>query len=386
MKLDIFCEVEKSGDLDREGQHQLFNETLAQAELADQMGFGCWWQVEHHCAGEMSYSSAPECLLAAISQRTRNIRIGHSVVLAPFAHPVRIAERTATLDHLSNGRLELGFGRSTRPEWRLMEVKPEEAQPITQETMEMVPKMFTQNTFSWKSDRYKIDNARVRPHPYQTPHPPLWMSASTDASFKTAAQNGVGVLGVTLLTQIESMAQMIRNYRETIKTAKPVGSFVNNQTAIFTFVHCAETTSQAIKNGAAEACAWYINTMVRFFELHETMKAMQSGSVPAPDTGGTGFAGKVSSEDANKSAAMALIGRLGRGEQTSGEEVYEILGKHDSIIIGDPATCRKKMDRYREIGVDRLMCFQQVGPMQHKDVMQSIRLIGEEIIPAFMPR
>jgi alkanesulfonate monooxygenase SsuD/methylene tetrahydromethanopterin reductase-like flavin-dependent oxidoreductase (luciferase family) len=383
MRLDIFCEVEKAGDLSRDDEHQLIQETLAQAELADRMGFGCWWQVEHHCAGEMSYSSAPECLLSAISQRTKNIRIGHSVVLAPFAHPVRIAERTATLDQLSNGRLELGFGRSTIPEWRLMQVKPDEAQPITQETMEMVPKMFTQDTFSWKSERYQINNARVRPRPRQEPHPPLWMSASTDSSFRIAARNGVGVLGVTLLTQVESMAEMIRNYRAEIKNAKPVGSFVNNQVAIFTFVHCAETTAQAIHNGAAEACAWYINTMVRFFELQETMKAMQAGSVPVVDTGGSGFAGKVAAGSDNKSEAMALIGRLSRGEQTSGEEVYEVLGKHDSIIIGDPETCRRKMERYRDIGVDRLMCFQQVGPMQHENIMQSIRLIGQKVIPAF---
>jgi alkanesulfonate monooxygenase SsuD/methylene tetrahydromethanopterin reductase-like flavin-dependent oxidoreductase (luciferase family) len=383
MKLDIFCEVEKAGELDRDSEHRLFEETLAQAELADRMGFGCWWEVEHHCAGEMSYSSAPECMLAAIAQRTRQIRIGHSVVLAPFSHAIRIAERASTIDHLSNGRLELGFGRSTIPEWRLMGIKPDEAQPITQETMEMVPKMFTQDAFSWKSPRYEINGARVRPRPYQRPHPPLWMSASTEASFKTAARNGVGVLGVTLLTQVESMAAMIASYREGIKTAQPVGSFVNDQTAVFTFVHCAETTSKAVRNGAAEACAWYINTMVRFFELHETMKAMQAGSVPAPDTGGTGFAGRVSSEAPNKSEAMALIGRLGRGEQTSGEEVYEVLGKHDSIIIGDPKSCRKKMERYREIGVDRLMCFQQVGALKHEDIMQSIRLIGENIVPEF---
>lgn len=386
MKIDIFCEVEKAGDLDREGEHRLFQETMEQAELADRVGFDCWWQVEHHGAGEMSYSSAPEVLLSAMSQRTKRIRIGHSVVLAPFAHPVRIAERTATLDHLSNGRLELGFGRSTIPEWRLMQVDPAKAQEITQETMEMVPQMFTKDRFSWKSDRYQINNARIRPQPYQQPHPPLWMSASTDSSYKIAARNGVGVLGVTLLTQVESMAQMIETYRTEIKQAKPVGAFVNNQTAVFTFVHCAETTKQAIANGAAQACAWYINTMVRFFELHENMKAMQTGSVPPPDTGGSGLAGKVSSEAANKNEAMAMIGRLGTGEQVSGEEVYEILGKHDSIIIGDPKTCRRKMERYRDIGVDRLMCFQQVGPLEHKHIMQSIQLIGDEIIPVFSPK
>jgi len=383
MKLDIFCEVEKAGELDRKGEHQLLEETIAQAELADRMGYNCWWQVEHHGAGEMSYSSAPECILAALTQRTKNIRIGHSVVLAPFAHPVRIAERSSTIDHLSNGRLELGFGRSTIPEWRLMGVNPDEAQAITQETMQMVPKMFVQDRFSWKSDRYEINNARIRPRPFQDPHPPLWMSGSTEASFKIAAQNGVGVLGVTMLTQVESMGLMIKTYREGIKNAKPVGSFVNNQTAVFTFVHCAETTAKAIENGAAQACAWYLNTMVRFFELQQNMKARQEGSIPLADTGGSGFAGVRTAEEKNKDEAMDLIIRLGQGEQVSGEEVYEILGKHDSIIIGDPATCRKKMERYRDIGVDRLMCFQQVGALQHSAVMQSIELIGKHVLPAF---
>lgn len=184
---------------------------------------------------------------------------------------------------------------------------------------------------------------------------------------------------------------LLQMYRDAIKDADPAGSFVNNQTGVFTFVHCAETTKQAIDNGAAEAAAWYINTIVRFFELEEMLKAMQDG--PAADTAGTGLVGQMDVPDGGAATAtaappaegdpMQLVGRLARGEDVSGEEVYEILGSQDSIIIGDPETCRRKMKHYQDIGVDRLLCFQQVGGLSHESIMNSIRLIGEQCIPYF---
>src|SRR5438876_295686 len=124
MKIDLFYEVEKADMRGPNAEYQLYKETLAQAELADRAGYDCWWEVEHHGGVEISHSSAPDLILTAISQRTRRMRVGHAVVLTPhrFAHPIRIAERAATLDLLSDGRLELGFGRSTIPEWRLFQI------------------------------------------------------------------------------------------------------------------------------------------------------------------------------------------------------------------------------------------------------------------------
>src|SRR3954453_16249264 len=103
-----------------EGHEQLrFRQATDQAKLADELGYGCWWQVEHHGAGEFRLSSAPELLLTAIAQHTKRIRLGHSAVLAParFNHPIRIAERAATLDHLSGGWVGVGVTPSTAPNW-----------------------------------------------------------------------------------------------------------------------------------------------------------------------------------------------------------------------------------------------------------------------------
>lgn len=388
MKIDVFCEVEKAGLAGPGAEHRLLKETLAQAQLADRAGFDCWWEVEHHSAVEMSYSSAPDLMLTAIAARTQRMRVGHSAVLAPhkFSHPIRIAERAATLDLLSDGRLELGFARSTTPEWRLFQIPPEDTRAQLEETMRMVPRMWTEERVTYESDNFSIHNAPIIPKPYQKPHPPMWQASSSPDSFAMAARCGVGALGVTLLTPIEGMAALLQTYREAIKDAEPAGKFINNQTGVFTFVHCAETTKKAIENGAAQAAAWYINTMVRFFELEQMMRDLEDRT---KDVAGTGLVGQMQTESPaadDDGGALRLIGRLAHGEDISGEEAYEILGKQDSIIIGDPDTCMKKMKHYRDIGVDRLLCFQQVGGLSHEAIMDSIRLVGQHAVPYFSPK
>jgi alkanesulfonate monooxygenase SsuD/methylene tetrahydromethanopterin reductase-like flavin-dependent oxidoreductase (luciferase family) len=114
MILDIFSELQRPGQRHHGFERRLFADTLEQAIAADEGGFGCWWAVEHHGSPVFSYSSAPDMMLAVISQHTERIRLGHSGVLAPFVinHPMRIAERAAFLDNVSGGRLEMGLARS----------------------------------------------------------------------------------------------------------------------------------------------------------------------------------------------------------------------------------------------------------------------------------
>lgn len=392
MKIDVFCEVETADTSTPNFEHRLIKNTLAQAQAADAAGFDCWWEVEHHGAVEMSYSSAPDLMLTAIASRTKRMRVGHSAVLAPhnFSHPIRIAERAATLDLISDGRLEMGFARSTIPEWRLFEIDPDDTRNQLERAMRMVPKIWTQERFSWHDEAFNITDAPIIPKPLQKPHPPMWQAASSPDSFLMAARCGVGALGVTLLTPVDAMGGLLQTYRDAIKDAEPAGSFVNNQTGVFTFVHVAETTKQAIENGAAEAAAWYINTIVRFFELQMMLKAMEDAAGAQSDPAGQGLVGAIQAPGTEQSSAaldsMALIHRLANNEDVSSEEVYEVLGREDSIIIGDPETCRRKMKHYQEIGVDRLLCFQQVGGLSHQAVMDSIRLVGEHIIPHFSPK
>lgn len=388
MKIDLFYELQKPKPWEPDHEWTLFKETLCQARLADEVGFDCWWEVEHHTVEEFTYSSAPEVVLAAISQNTKRLRLGHAVVLAPFNfnHPIRVAERAATLDLISDGRLEFGMGRSTALEWWIFGIDPEDTRNQMQEALQMIPKMWSQDRFRWDSKYFKIPERPIIPKPYQKPHPPMWMAASSPASVEMAAHCGIGMLGLTLLRPLEDMAQWLDTYRREIKHAEPVGSFINNQTGVFTFVHCAETTREAIEHGAAEAAAWYINSFPVFLNVPAqegapTGQQLEAGQVfraaagPSPDQ-----------PREELTPVMDLLSRIREGEQISGEEIFEILNDEDMVIIGDPETCKKKMKRYREIGVDRLLCLSQVGRLPHDAVMDSIRLVGRHLIPYFSPK
>src|SRR5213083_3238300 len=114
MRFGIFYEHQLPRPWTEDLEHRLLNDALEQVEIADRVGFDCVWEVEHHFLEEYSHSSAPEVFLAAASQRTQRIRLGHGIVQIPpqFNHPARVAERAATLDLVSGGRVELGTGES----------------------------------------------------------------------------------------------------------------------------------------------------------------------------------------------------------------------------------------------------------------------------------
>ncbi|WOX09521.1 LLM class flavin-dependent oxidoreductase [Streptomyces sp. N50] len=378
MKLDMFSEIQDPRPWATEDhEHRRITEAVEQAVLADEFGYDCWWQVEHHGAAEFSLSSAPELLLAALSQRTSRIRLGHAAVLAPaeINHPRRVAERAAWLDQLSGGRVELGLTRSTAPEWRMFGVDPAGARAQTQRAFEEIPRLWT-----------GAGDQPLVPAPLQHPHPPLWQAASSPASFEEAGRRGVGVLGTTLWEPLTRVARLVELYREAVADCEqPAGAFVNDQIAFFTFVHCAETDEEALRSGAAAAAAWYTARALTFFEAAEAFvetMTIQQGILADPAGGGLTGAFLRDEVDTAPNAAQLAIGRILQGETVPEDELFEALMAQDSLIVGSPDTCRKKLRAYADAGIDRLMCFQQVGAIPHERVMDSIRRVGE-LIPEF---
>ncbi len=141
MKFSLLYELQNPKPWTEKSEYEKYWEALAQIELADQVGFDYVWTVEHHFLAEYSHSSAPEVFYGAVSQRTKNIRIGHGVVLLPFPynHPIRVAERVAALDILSNGRVEFGTGRSaTLQELGGFDVDYGETRAMWEEGLEVV--------------------------------------------------------------------------------------------------------------------------------------------------------------------------------------------------------------------------------------------------------
>ena len=388
MKFDVFSEIQKAGPVLAGHEANVLRETIAQARAADAAGFSCWWLVEHHGCEEFSYSSAPELMLAWIASETQRLRVGHSGVLAPFRinHPLRVAERAALLDHMSGGRLEFGMARSGGREWDTFAVEAESTREQLAEAMHMIPRMWTEERFSWDSPRIQIPERNVIPKPLQRPPPPLWQTALSPAAFELAGRLGVGALGNTLLTGLEQLELLVAQYRGGLERCEePAGRFRNEQIANFTFVHVADSEKEAVASGMCLGVVWYMATMPRVFGTEaENIYALVRGGL-LPDDPAAIRAGGPAHEQApeDEVPVVDLIKRFAAGESVSSEEAHEVLTDIPSVIVGDPETCRRKLEAFSDLGVDRLMCCMQVGGIEHEAVLSSIHNVGKHLIPHF---
>ena len=194
VKFGIFYEHQLPRPWTDDSEYQLMQDALEQIELADKLGFQHVWEVEHHFLEEYSHSSAPEVFLAAASQRTKNIRLGHGIVQSPppFNHPARIAERIATLDLVSNGRVDFGTGESSsEAELGGFVIDPEQKRKMWEEGLRVAVRCLTETPFTGYSGEFVTMPPRnVVPKPRQKPHPPLWVACSRRDTIHLAAQKG----------------------------------------------------------------------------------------------------------------------------------------------------------------------------------------------------
>ncbi len=365
MKIDLLYELQmpkpwKGPD----AEQRLFWESLEQIQLADRAGFDTIWCVEHHFQTEYAHSSAPEVFLSAVSQRTERIRIGHGVVLLPypFNHPIRVAERIATLDILSRGRVEFGTGRSGLHEQGGFEIPAADSRAMWQEAAQIIPQMWMNERFSCEGRFFHIPEREIIPKPVQKPHPPMWLACTSPDSWLIAAQNRIGALGLTLMLSVEEMQTHVQRYRAAQKDGKPVGAFANDQARVFTIVHCAETNKKAMDQGGGEAALWYLGYILDRLLKQELAEAEKGGARPYSQ-----FVDRY----------KALKGHAGHGLRP------ETFADQDMIITGDPDTCIRKLERYEQSGVDGVLCLMQAGRIKHPDVMRSIELFGKHVIPHF---
>jgi len=388
MQLDIFCELQRARPWTREFEATLIDESLDQAKLADELGYGCWWQVEHHGASEFSLSSMPELFNVSIAHLTKNIHIGHSGVLAPFGinHPIRVAERAAYLDIVSRGRLEMGLARSSGKEWDHFDIDGDESRAQMMDLFAMLPKMWADGTFSWNNSRITIPEINVVPKPHQRPRPRLWQTATSADAFRFAGRMGVGAIGVTLLTPLSTVTELRNSHQAGLAEADlTVDGPVNDQLGMFTFTHCSKSRQETLRAGVCESVLWYMNSMGPVFNVpRSNVISMLRGNLLSGDANLSVKDQKMSDEDMDPNDPVPVIRLMNRqalGMPLDPEEVLETLLREDSIIIGDPQTCLKKIQNYTDLKVDRLLCFHQFGYLDHQDVMSSIRLMGEKVIP-----
>src|SRR5437764_7889472 len=201
MRFGIFYEHQLPRPWSEQSEAKLYRDALEQIELADRLGFDYVWEVEHHFLEEYSHSSAPEVCLAAASQRTKRIRLGHGIVQLPLAfnHPARVVERAATLDLISGGRVDLGTGEaSSQAELGGFGVIRDQKREQWEEALGAVARMFVEEPFAGIDGRYiHMPPRNVMPKAKQRPHPPLWVACSRRETILLAARKGLGALSLS---------------------------------------------------------------------------------------------------------------------------------------------------------------------------------------------
>src|SRR4051794_5785688 len=254
MRFGIFYEHQLPRPWDEGANERLLNDALDQVELADRVGFDYVWEVEHHFLEEYSHSPAPEVFLAAASQRTKRIRLGHGIVQIPPAanHPARVAERVATLDLLSDGRLEFGTGESSSgAELGGFLIDRREKRAIWEDAMEAIARMFVEEPFAgWDSKYFQMPPRNVVPKPYQRPHPPLWVACSRRETIHFAARNGIGALSFSFV-EPEDAGKWVKEYYEIVESEEcvPVGFAVNPNVTVVLPMMLHEDEQTAIERG-----------------------------------------------------------------------------------------------------------------------------------------
>ena len=376
MKFGLMYEMQRPRPDGKVDHTALIEETLEQVVLGDELGFDYVWFVEHHFLSTFSGSSAPEVMVSALARMTKRIRLGFGVVILPNHHPIQVAERIAMIDHLSGGRVEFGTGRSSPYEQTGLGIDPRDSRDMWDESLRMIPKIWAaEDSFEWEGRFYKVPERQILPKPKQSPHPPIWLACTQPASFQLAWERGIGVLsfGSGMPT---NMKHHIDTYRENVVNAEPVGGFINNQWANFTLAYCADNNGEARALGAHAIKEFFgpdrpysANRKEVFEQLLESW-----GGVPPEHLAAT--------FQRLDSGSLDLAGG-GTPRHLLGNLPPDLLCERGVIVAGNPDSCIEAARRHEEAGCDQLLVVMQTDQIAHEKVMESIRLFGMEVLPAF---
>ncbi|MSO91749.1 MAG: LLM class flavin-dependent oxidoreductase [Acetobacteraceae bacterium] len=354
MKFGIFYEMQLPRPWGVDDERQLYQNALSQVELADKLGYDYAWQVEHHFLEEYSHSPQPEVFLSAASQRTKNIRLGHGIIQLTTNHPARVAEKVATLDLVSNGRVEFGMGEGASiTELGPFDRQMEDKQAVWEDGVRCIMPMFTHEGWEYDGPYFKFPLRNVLPKPVQKPHPPLWVACSQLETIEMAGRCGMGALGFQFLSAEMAHAWVHAYYNSFVKRQKKLAEYqANCNIAMVSYFMCAETDEEARKRADG----------VTFFQFS---LAYYSGSRnrerEAPGTVNLWDLYLQWKRDNPEKAQQALRGGL----------------------IGSPETIRRKLHRFKESRVDSIILLNQAGRNTHQHICESLELFAKEVMPEF---
>jgi len=364
MKFGIFYEHQLPRPWTEGIEQKLFQDALDQVELADRLGIDYAWEVEHHFLEEYSHSSAPEIFLAAASQRTKNIRLGHGIrqVINNYNHPARTAECIATLDLVSNGRVDFGTGESSAIlELGGFDIPVESKREQYLEATEQIANMLAMDPYPGYEGKYfSMPCRNIVPKSVQKPHPPIWVACSNRETIKMAARLGIGALTFAFVDPAEA-SHWVEEYYRIIKSDEcvPIGHAVNANICMVTSFSVHNDRKTAIDRGLEgfEFFGYALGSLYGFGEH-------KPGRTNLFDDFRKARATQLADNPVNSTSALAAE----RGG------------------IGTPDDMRAHLKKFEKVGVDQVTFIQQAGMNKHEHICESLELFASEVMPEFKAR
>ncbi len=334
MKFGLFFQLPCAPDQIPEQRYQ---DTIAQVQLADELGFDAAWLAELHFNSRFSVMPAPMVIGAAMAQTTSRIRIGTAVHLVPLHQPIRLAEEAAALDVLSGGRSIFGIGRGAIPtHFEGYRVDQEEARERFTEGLEMVLGMWSEDDYSYAGKYHQVEGINIAPRPIQKPHPPVYIASNSADTFNLVGQLGHNILVAPTIVTSQGALTGLETYRSELESNghDPADRDVN------------VTVHVNVDRDEAKARAGFEKTINNYL--------------------GT------------------LRGGSGRGSARAQTLDYETV-LDEYAAVGTPEQVAEKLDKFKGIyGPDGFICWFNTGGMiPHDDVKSSMNLFAEEVMPHF---
>ncbi|MGY3844301.1 LLM class flavin-dependent oxidoreductase [Streptomyces hydrogenans] len=355
MEFGIFVQgyVGKRAETDPEAEHKALMEETEYVIQADKYNFKYAWASEHHFLEEYSHLSANDVYLGYLAHATERIHLGSGIFnpLAQVNHPVKVAEKVAMLDHLSGGRFEFGSGRGAGSH-EILGFFPgitdmNHTKEIWEETIAEFPKMWLQEEYAgFQGKHWSLPPRKILPKPYGKSHPAMWYAAGSPSSYAMAGKMGLGVLGFSV-QKVSDMEWVVESYKNAIKEAKAVGDFVNDNVMVTSTAICAETHDKAVEIAVGGGLNYLQSLLFRYHDTFPRPEGIPEWPELLPEYSA---------------------------------EIIELLIAEELMICGDPSEVFAQCKRWERAGADQLSFGLPIG-ISYEDTMNSIRLIGEHVIP-----
>ena len=332
-------------------QQRYYTEALDQVLIAEQLGFDSVWFTEHHFTRH-GIVSATMSVLAYLAAVTSTIRLGTAVSVLPFHNPIQLAEEVATVDLLSNGRLDLGVGRGYQwGEYHRFNLAMDEADARFSEAMEVMIKAWTSTgPFEHQGQFWTFKDMTVQPKPVQVPHPPVWVAASSPKSMDRVAEHNWNLL-VGQGESFQKVAEQVEYYRTAVGEAGY--DYHSSRVTVARAMYTAPTMAR-VHDEAQVPFMWFKQT---------------GQEVSAPPGGQTELLPENFSEYRRRYSAEATFDYRAMNENV--------------MLFGTPDLVAQRVESLRRDGVENLIFFVNYGGIESQKVVDSLELFAKEVMPHF---